>query len=243
MNTAYRLASVAATALALTVPTTAISSAQNVIPGDLEAGKVVITWLPGVTVTVTQPSTSTVNFALQNASGRSLTCNGPENNSGIGATATVDRVAQAAVQYYANFPYKTAPQDRFGSTGNVSPGDDALTVDIGWSPILGFLPTGSVAPFLGDAYAARDWISRQHSAATVKGHTGTTGSFSVNNGSTHNGTIPLGPPTNGARTDVSAGVYLVCTSGSDAFAFAGYENGPPSPTNAGTLPIGSTGNR
>jgi len=233
----------AATALAITAVTTPASQAQNVIPGDLAAGKTVITWLPGVEITVTQPNTASVNFTIRNNSGRNLTCNGPANNSGIGATATPARVAQAAVQYYANFPFKPDPKDSFGSTGNVGAGDGDLTVDIGWAPILGFLPTGSIAPFLGDSYAARDWISSKHTAATVKGHTGTIGSFSVNNGGTSNQTINLGPPTNGPRTDFDAGVYLVCTSGNDAYAFAGYENGPPSPTNEGTLPIGSTGNR
>lgn len=235
---------IAATSLLIGTVSPGAASAQNVIPGDLEAGKTVVTWLPGVEITVSQPNLSSVSFTVRNTSGRDLTCNGPANNSGIGAIATPARVAQAAVQYYANFPYKADPKDSFGSTGNVGAGDGDLTVDIGWGPILGFLPTGSIAPFLGDSYAARDWISRQHGAATMKGHTGTTGTFTVYSGSTpSNRTIPLGPPSNGPRTDFDAAVYLVCTSGDQAYAFAGYENGPPSPTNAGTLPIGSTGNR
>jgi len=247
MTLARRASLIAAAAMAIAAvaaPTTAL--AQNVIPGDLAAGKTVITWLPGVDIAVTQPDSASVRFVMTNNSGRNLTCNGPANDSGIGATATTARVAQAAVQYYANFPYKPDPKDSFGSTGNVGAGDGDLTVDIGWAPILGFLPTGSIAPFLGDSYAARDWISSQHYKATMKGQTGTTANFSLNSGAAPlTRTINLGPPSNGVRdmNKLDAGVYLVCTSGDDAFAFAGYENGPPSPTNEGTLPIGSTGNR
>ncbi|MGN7226974.1 hypothetical protein ACTHQW_11620 [Dietzia maris] len=251
MSRTPRASLIAAATLAIAAAATpAAAMAQNVIPGDLDAGKTVITSLSGVDIAVTQPDSASVRFVMTNNSGRNLTCNGPANNSGIGATATTARVAQAAVQYYANFPYKPDPKDSFGSTGNVGAGDGDLTVDIGWAPILGFLPTGSIAPFLGDSYAARDWISSQHYAATMKGQTGTTPSFSLNSGAAPlTRTISLGPPSNGVRDrdKLDAGVYLVCTSGSgnnlQAFAFAGYENGPPSPTNEGTLPIGSTGNR
>lgn len=243
MKSATRLALTAATALAISAAAPVSASAQTVIPGDLNPGSVVVTWLPGVTVNVTQPNLSQATVTVQNASGKNLRCDGPEGGSGIGATVTPARVAQAAIQYYANFAHKPAPMDRFGSTGNLGAGEGDLTVDIGWNPILAFLPSGSAAAALGEAYAARDWISRQHTAAMTQGHAGTSTQFTVNNGNTFSTTINLGPPSNGPRTDFDAGAFLVCTSGDEKFAFAGYENGPPSPSNAGTLPIGSVGRR
>lgn len=232
-----------ASAMAFAAASSGAASAQNVIPGDLNPGNVVVTWLPGVTVTVTQPNLSQVTVAMTNTSGRNLSCNGPNGDSGIGATVTPAPVAQAAVQYYANFAHKPEPLDRFGSTGNLGAGDGDLTVDIGWNPILAFLPSGSASPILGEAYAARDWISRNHTTARTKGHAGASGALTVNNGATATTTVNLDPPTNGPRTNFDAGAFLVCTSGSERYAFAGYENGPPSPTNAGTLPIGSVGTR
>lgn len=244
MRTATRLALTVATTLSVAAALPAAVTAQNVIPGDLNPGNVVVTWLPGVTVTVTQPNESQVNVSVANNSGKNLTCDGPTGGSGIGVTVTSAPVAQAAIQYYANFTHKPEPLDRFGSTGNLGAGDGDLTVDIAWNPILAFLPSGSAAPLLGEAYAARDWIARQHSVAVTKGHAGTSPNFTVNNGTTANRPpIILGPPSNGARGPFDAGAFLVCTSGDEKFAFAGYENGPPSPTNAGTLPVGSTGTR
>lgn len=237
MKSATRIALATATALtfAATAPVTA--SAQNVIPGDLNPGNVVITWLPGVTVNVTKPNPSQVSVQFVNNSGINLRCNGHDNNSGVGATVTTGPIAQAAMQYYANFAHKPDPADSFGS------GDMGAKIE--WNAILSFLPSGSAAPIFGEAYAARDWISRQHTAATLRGHTGTSGAFTVNNGNsfTTNPPVNLSTPSNGPRTDVDAAAYLICTSGSQAYAFAGYENGAPRPTNDGALPIGSIGRR
>lgn len=241
MKTATRLTlATAAISLAAALPATA--TAQNVIPGDLNPGNVVVTSLPGVSVTVTQPNLSQVDITVTNASGKNLRCDGPAGKSGIGATVTPAPVAQAAIQYYANFAHKPEPLDRFGSTGNLGAGDGDLTVDIAWNPILAFLPSGSASPLLGEAYSARDWIARQHTAAVTKGHAGTSTEFTVNNGVSFPTTIDLGPPSNGPRTDFDAGAFLVCSSGNERFAFAGYENGAPGP-NDGALPIGSIGRR
>ena len=235
MKSATRAALATAMVLSLAAaPATA--SAQNVIPGDLNPGNVVITWLPGVSVDVTQSPTSLdkVTVTVTNNSGLSLWCNGPEENSGIGATVTTGPVAQAAMQYYANFEHKPDPKDNLGS--------GAYGAIIEWNAILAFLPTGSISPMFGPAYAARDWISRQHTAATLNGHTGTSTQFTVNHGQIFPTTITLSPPSNGPRTDFDAAAYLVCTSGGKTYAFAGYENGPPGP-NEGALPIGSVGRR
>lgn len=243
MKLAIRHAAIAASALSAVVALPAAATAQNVIPGDLTPGNVVVTSLAGVSVSVTQPDLSRVTVSTTNNSGKDLRCDGPEGGSGIGVTVTPDEVAQAAMQYYANFAYQPAPQDRFGSTGNLGAGDGDLTVDIAWNPILAFLPTGSIAPMFGEAYAARDWIASQHRRAVTQGHAGTSTQFSVNNGTTFTTTVTLNPPSAGPRTDFDAGAFLVCTSGTEKFAFAGYENGPPSPTNDGALPIGSVGRR
>ena len=236
MKLATRAALATATVLSIAA-TPAAASAQNVIPGDLNPGNVVITWLPGVTVDVTQSPSSldTVTVTVTNNSGIELWCNGPDQNSGIGATVTTGPVAQAAMQYYANFEYKPDPKDNLGS------GDYGAIIE--WNAILAFLPTGSASPIFGPSYAALDWIARQHTAATLKGHTGTSDRFTVRNGQIFPTTITLSPPSNGPRTDFDAAAYLVCTGGGKTYAFAGYENGPPSPTNDGTLPIGSIGRR
>ncbi len=241
MKTVTRLALTAAT-LSIAAALPAAATAQNVIPGDLNPGSVVVTSLPGVTVSVNQPNLSQVTVTVANASGKNLRCDGPTGGSGIGATVTPAPVAQAAIQYYANFAHKPEPLDRFGSSGNLGAGNGDLTVDIAWNPILAFLPSGSASPILGEAYAARDWIARQHTAAVTKGHAGASTQFTVNNSSNFSTTIDLGPPSNGPRTDFNAGAFLVCTSGNEKFAFAGYENGPPGP-NEGALPIGSVGRR
>lgn len=241
MKTATRLALTAA-ALSVAASLSATAAAQNVIPGDLNPGSVVVTSLPGVTVTVTQANLSQVTVTLANASGKNLRCDGPAGGSGIGATVTPAPVAQAAIQYYANFAHKPEPLDRFGSTGNLGAGDGDLTVDIAWNPILAFLPSGSASPVLGEAYAARDWIARQHTAAVTKGHAGVSTQFTVNSGNSFSTDINLGPPSNGPRTDFNAAAFLVCTSGAEKFALAGYENGAPGP-NDGALPIGSIGRR
>ncbi|MEH6819676.1 MAG: hypothetical protein V7706_07005 [Dietzia psychralcaliphila] len=223
----------------------AVAGAQNSIPGDVNAGKVVVTSLPGVAVTVTQPNLSSVTVSIANGSGRNLTCAGPEGNSTVGVSVTAAPVAQAAVHYYANFAHKSDPVSVFGSSGNVQNQDGTITAQVPFGPLLGLLPSGSIAPILGDAYAARDWIARSNTAAKMAGHAGTTGTFSVNNGATQSRTVALSPPSHGARTDFAAGAFLVCTDpGGQAYAFAGYEGGtPPSPSSNGTLPIGSTGNR
>ncbi|MDV8001825.1 hypothetical protein [Rhodococcus sp. IEGM 1408] len=223
----------------------AVAGAQNVIPGDVNAGKVVVTSLPGVIVTVTQPNLSAVTVGVANNSGRNLTCAGPEGNGSIGASVTTAPVTQAAVQYYANFAYKSDPVSAFGSSGNVQNQNGTITAQVPFGPLLGLLPSGSISPILGDAYAARDWISRGNTAAKMAGHAGTTGTFSVNNGATQSRSVPLSAPSSGPRTDFSAGAFLVCSDpNGQAYALAGYEGGvAPSPSNGGTLPIGSTGNR
>lgn len=237
------LATATITTLAV-LPATA--GAQNVIPGDVNAGTVVVTTLPGVTVTVNQPDLTSVTVTVANNSGRNLACAGPTGNGSVGASVTPAPVAQAAVQYYANFAHKSEPVSVFGSSGNVQNQDGAITAQVPFGPLLGLLPSGSVAPILGDAYAARDWISRQNTSAKMAGHAGTTGAFSVNSGATSaTRTVPLSPPSNGPRTDFSAAAFLVCTDpAGQAYALAGYEGGtPPLPTNAGALPIGSLGTR
>lgn len=237
------LATATLTALA-TVP--AVAGAQNVIPGDVNAGKVVVTSLTGVRITVEQSNLHAVNVIVTNNSDRNLTCAGPEGNGSIGASVTTAPVAQAAVQYYANFAHKSDPVSTFGSAGNVQNQNGTITAQVPFGPLLGLLPSGSIAPILGDAYAARDWISRGNTAAKMAGHAGTIGTFFVNRGATPQArTVPLSAPSSGPRTDFSAGAFLVCTDPSgQAYAFAGYESGTaPSPSNDGTLPIGSTGNR
>ncbi len=245
MSSLSRSALLAAVTLTALATSSAVAGAQNVIPGDVNAGKVVGTSLPGVSVTVTQPSLSAVTVAVANSSGLNLRCAGPDTNGTVGATVTRAPIAQAAVQYYANFAHKADPVSVFGSSGNVQNQNGTITAQVPFGPVLGLLPSGSVAPIVGDAYAARDWISRSNNAALMAGHAGTISQFSVNNGTTQTYTATLSPPSNGQRTDFAAGAFLVCTDPNGrAFAFAGYEGGiPPSPTNDGTLPIGSTGNR
>lgn len=234
MKSATRLAAAATAAFALVATSAATVSAQNVIPGDLKPGSTVVTSLPGVTIDVDQPDVSTVTVTMSNNSGMNLRCNGHNDDSEIGATVTTGAVAQAAMQYYAYFAYQPNPANTLGS------GNYGALID--WGAILSFLPSGSVAPLFGESFAARDWISRNHTAATLKGHTGTASQFTVNNASSFTTPpITLSRPSNGPRTDFDAAAYLICTSGSQAYAFAGYENGPP--TNDGALPIGSIGRR
>lgn len=228
-------AAAAATLIACGAVTPGGAAAQNVIPGDLNPGKVVVTWLPGVTVNVTQPSLERVEVAVTNTSGIGLRCSGPNDNSRDGITVTTGPVAQAAMQYYANFEHKPDPADSFGS--------GAYGAQIEWNAILSFLPTGSVAPMFGPAYAARDWISRQHDAARAKGHTGTSTSFGVGAGGTTKVDVPLSPPSHGPRTEFDAAAFFVCTSGANTYAFAGYENAPPSSPGTGAVASGSLGPR
>lgn len=176
---------------------------------------------------------------MVNSSGRNLTCSGLDSDNPIGATVTEARVAQSSLAYYSAFAYKPDPSPVFGSTA----AGNQIGAKIPLAPILGFLPTGSIAPMLGAAYAARDAIAGDHAKATQAGHTGTVASFTVNNNATVNRTVTLGPPAYGQRTDFQAAAFLVCSDPSGrAYAFAGYEGGvEPEVPEAGLLRSGSLG--
>ena len=234
------LTAVACAAAAVTfTPAMPSTHAQNVIPGDTNPGTTVVTALSGVSITVTQPTISTVTVAMTNSSGRNLNCRGMDTAKPIGGTVTEARVAQSSLAYYAAFPYKPEPSPVFGSTA----ANNTVGANIPLGPILGFLPTGSIAPALGAAYAARDAIASDHAAAAQAGHTGTIGEFTVNNNATVTRTVTLGPPAYGQRTDFQAAVFTVCSEPSGrAYAFAGYEGGvEPEVPGGGLLRSGSLG--
>lgn len=100
---------------------------------------------------------------------------------------------------------------------------------ISTASVEGFLPGGAFGSLLSDAYAARSEIAGAHDAARVAGHAADILKFNINAGTTHDVTVTLGQPSVGPREAFDAGAFLLCQSAGDLYAFAGYENGEPTP--------------
>ncbi|MFC9518849.1 hypothetical protein ACFTSD_24205 [Nocardiaceae bacterium NPDC056970] len=213
---------VGATGIATILAGTGVASAYNVIPGADDTGNVVVTGADdlGITVTTSEDG-SQVAVAVENTGTRNFVCGGPNGNAAAGDVTEAAIVAQA-MDYYRNQLNRQPGNITIKLTGL---GGSTNTVSTG--SVEGFLPGGQFGSLFGEAFAARDEIRAAQGESRLEGHAADLPKFNINAGATHTVTVNLGDPSVGPRSAFDAGAFLYCTSGSDHFAFAGYENGEP----------------
>lgn len=234
-STRRRVAVVAALAAAAVIAPAAGASAQ--LPGAVTDGRVVIvdgrvagTQTPLMTVTVNDApaSAASVSGTIKNNGTASMRCAVPGNGTEYPGQVTEAQIVKDSMEFYASTIYQP-PGFPAPVVGNAPTGS-----------LYNMLPTGSGANALGRTDGLLLQIRAAQEAARVAGHTGTpvVGSssvFTVAAGATSSWSAPLGVATTNTRTDFAAAALFICTSGSNTYAFAGYEGGAPPADEIGRL--------
>lgn len=205
----------------------AVSSAQ--IPGIDPSADTVISDAQGlVTVQVNSPNLTngTVSGQIINKSASTITCNGfpttsqadSANTRTPGLVATRSQIVADSLDYYAKFPYKSDPMVAVDA-----PVIGMINVDLG--SVSGLVPPFAANLIWPDA-GARANIGAAVTDARIAGELGTQSTISIpaNNG-TVGYTVQLGRPSNGNRSQFSAGVFLACEISGKKHVFGGFENG------------------
>lgn len=229
MSAPFRRAAVATAAiagLALSLP--GLAGAQNVIPGDTNPGKTIVTGQPGVTVTLDEVDrvTGKVSGTIVNESGMNLNCQSanPNPNLNRGATVSTAEVVRASMSYYTLFQ---SGQSGGFNVGSSIPLMGPAGANAQFWPLLQLLPTGSVANYLSDGAKEAATIGNAHAEARQRGMVGELAIFNnFNNGQTRDWDVTLGPQSIGARGTDPLGVMFVCRVGNESgqhYAWAGYE--------------------
>ncbi|QCQ91028.1 hypothetical protein [Rhodococcus sp. SGAir0479] len=248
MATTFRRAAAATTAVAgLALAGAGVAGAANVIPGDTDPGRTIITSQPGVTVTIdtVDRATGAVTGTLVNQSGMNLNCTSPNPNPGLqrGGTVSAATVIRDSLDHYTRFQSDQA--------GAINAGSNIFLVgragvDIPFWPLLQLLPSGSLAGSLSDGTAESAEIANAHQDAKMRGLVGELATFTVNNGVTRPWSTTLSPAAIGERGKDQLGAIFVCRVGADTgqhYAWVGYEGGAaPAPVDdTGSLASSSAG--
>ncbi|MCL2533892.1 MAG: hypothetical protein FWE39_06990 [Nocardiaceae bacterium] len=214
---------VGATGIATILAGGGVANAYNVIPGADDTGNVVVTGVDDLAVTVTTSEDGTqVTVAVANTGTRNFVCAGPNGNATTSGDVTEAAIVAQAMDYYRNQLNRQPGNITVKLTGL---GGSTNTVSTG--SVEGFLPGGQFGSLFGEAFAARDEIRTAQGESRLAGHAADIPKFNINAGGAYTTTVTLGDPSVGPRKAFDAGAFLYCTSGSDHFAFAGYENGEP----------------
>lgn len=216
---------------ALVLGSAGTASAQgNVIPGDDYEGRTIIVnqGPSALTITNVNRDTGTVSYSMVNNSGQNMRCEAPspDERQRSGATVSAAPVIQRTAEFYENFEFSAS--DGINVAAGVGIGD--LQIAVPFWPLLQFLPTGSVAGFLSERQVQQTAIVNGHRDAQVAGLSGLRGAFTVNNGTTHTGTVQLAPQASGERSEDPVGIIVICGPGGtqdnqQLYAWTGYEDG------------------
>lgn len=235
--TRYRAASIiGATSAVALLAGTAVAGAYNVVPGADDTGKVVITGVSDLGLDLeTSEDGSSVAITVTNSGDRNFVCAGPKGNEATTGDITDAAVVAQAMEYYQS-QLNRDPSDILVKISGFGGSTNAIPT----GSVEGFLPGGALGSLFGDAFEARDEIRASQDQARIAGHTADILKFNINAGAEHEVTVNLGDPSVSPRAEFDAGAFLLCSSGGDLYAFAGYENGAPAaPATSSLASLGS----
>lgn len=188
----------------------------------------------------------TASLSFANTSGANLRCEAPnqDESNRPGVTVSTGTVIAAATEYYERFQVVPAGEINIEQSIPLLGGIDILAA---FWPLLQLVPSGSAAQFMSERVQLQSVIVEGHREANISGLAGTAGAFTVNNGATWTGTVPLGAPSTNPRGEDKVGAIIVCGNGGtqgsqQLYAWSGYEDGwtPPAPLPGdGTRTLGS----
>ena len=165
-----------------------------------------------------------VTGTIFNRTNAQLVCRGLPNPDPTASTnrtpalaATRATTVADAERYYAQFPFAADP------VITVDP-PVISDINIGLGSIYTLLPAASSGLAWPDA-GMRAGIGEAVTDARLSGQFGTIMDITVPPNGTLDYTVPLGPPSAGARQDFEAGVFLACQVGGTYRVITGYESG------------------